>query len=76
MATETVEGAADGQVDLSGAQPGDVVEVGQVPAAAGVGDGDGAPLGQFRDEVLVDAALEALVVGSVDEKLGAVWLKL
>lgn len=75
-AAEAVQGAADGQVDLPRAQPGDVVEIGQVPAAAGVGDGDTAPLGQLCDEVLVDAALEALVVGCVDEELGAVGLKL
>jgi hypothetical protein len=41
-----------------------------VPAAARIGHGDAAPLGQPRDQRLVDAALQAFVVGGVDEEFG------
>lgn len=53
----------------------DELEVAEVTGAAGIGDGAvevGGPGGEGDDEVLVDAALEALDVGGVDEELGAV----
>lgn len=71
---KTIECTADGEVDLALAQTLDHLQVREVAAAAGVRHGDAAPLGQLGDELLVHAALEALVVGCVDKKLGAVWL--
>lgn len=68
-ATETVQSTADCQIDGAAAQPGDIVQVLKISATTGVGDGDAAPLGQLGDEVLIDAALQALVVGGVDEEL-------
>jgi hypothetical protein len=44
----------------------------QIPPAAGVGHWDAAPLCQLLDQLLVDASLQALVVGRMDEELGAV----
>lgn len=44
-------------------------------AASSVGDGDGAPLAQLCDQLVVDAALQALDVGGVDQELGAVGLE-
>lgn len=68
-ATEAVQSTADCQIDGAAAQPGDVVQVLEVPATAGVGDGDAAPLRQLGDEMLIDPSLQALVVGGVDEEL-------
>lgn len=33
-------------------------------------------MGQLGDEVLVDAALQTLIIGGMDEELGAVGLQL
>lgn len=76
VAPETVQRAADGQVHLAVADPLDRLEIVEVPAPAGVRDGDGGPRGQLRHELLVDALLQAFVVGGVDEELGAVRLQL
>lgn len=73
--TKDVERAADGEIDLAPADAVHELEVGYVLAPAGVGDGDGAPLGQLGDEILVDPGLQALDVGGVDEELGTVVLE-
>jgi hypothetical protein len=44
-------------------------------AASSVGDGDSAPLAQLRDQLVVNATLQALDVGGVDQELGAVGLE-
>lgn len=75
-AAEAVEGTADGQVDLSSAQPGHEVEIVQRPATARVRDWNRAPIGQPSHELLVDSALQTLVVCRVDEELGTVRLEL
>lgn len=75
-ATEAIQSTADGQIHGTATEPGYVVQVLEVPAAASVGHGDGTPLRQLGDELLIDATLEALVIGSVDEELGAVGLQL
>jgi hypothetical protein len=41
-----------------------------VPPAARIGHGDAAPLGQPRDQRLVDTALKAFVVGGVNQEFG------
>ena len=74
-APEAVQGAPDGQVDLATAQLLYPVQILQVPAPTGVGYWDAAPLRQLLDKLLVDAPLQALVVGRVDEKLGAIRLQ-
>lgn len=76
VAAKAVEGAANGQVDPAAADLLDEVQVLEVAAAAGVGDGYAAPLGQPPDELLVNALLQALVVRGVDQELGAVGLEL
>lgn len=53
----------------------DQFEITHIPAAAGVRHGDRAPLSQPPDEIGVDAPLQALVVGRVDQELGAVRLE-
>ena len=72
---EAVQGAPDGQVDLAAAELLHEVEIGQRPAPTRVRHRDAAPLGQLLDELLVDATLQTLVVGGVDEELGAVGLE-
>lgn len=72
---ETVEGTADGKVDLALTQLLDHLQVLEVAAAARVCHGDAAPLGQLRDELLVHSTLQAFVVGCVNQKLGAVRLE-
>ena len=47
----------------------------ELSAASSVGDGDGAPLAQLCDQLVVDAALQALDIGGVDQELGAVGLE-
>lgn len=68
-ATEAVQSAAYGQIDGAAAQLGDVTQVLEVPATAGVGHRDAAPLGQFGDEMLIDPTLQTLIVGRMDEEL-------
>lgn len=74
--TKAVQSTADCQINGSAAQPGYIVQVLEVPATARVGHGDAAPLGQLGDELLINPTLQALVIGSVDEELGAVGLQL
>ena len=74
-ASEAVQGAANGQIHLATAQLLHFFQVLQAPPPAGVGDWDAAPLCQLLDQLLVDTPLQALVVGRVDEELGAVRLQ-
>lgn len=73
--TKTVQCTADGEIHLALTQLLDHPQVFKIPAAAGVCHGYTAPLGQLRDELLIHAALQALVVGRVYQELGAVWLE-
>lgn len=68
-AAEAVQGTPNGKVHLSTTEPLDGLEVLQVPTATRVRHGDGAPFGEPLHELLVDALLQSLVVGSVDEEL-------
>ena len=74
-AAETIQRAANGQVHLATAELLYLLQIFQVPSSAGVGYWDAAPLCQLLDQLLVDAPLQALVVGRVDEELGAVWFQ-
>ena len=69
FAAKTVQRAANSQINLALAQLLDQLQVVEVSPAAGVGDRDAAPLGQALHQLLVDALLEPLVVGGVDEEL-------
>ena len=69
---KTIQRAADSQVHLAAAELLDLLQVFQIPSSAGVGHWDAAPLRQLCNQLLVDAPLQALVVGCVDEELGAV----
>lgn len=71
---EAVECTADGQIHFAAAQLLHPFQILQVPAPAGIRDWDAAPLRQLLDQPLVDAPLQPLVVGRVDEELGAVGL--
>ena len=73
--TENVKRASDRQVDLSSTQLLHQIQIPDVPAPTGVRDGDRPPLCQSGDELLVDALLQALVVGGVDQELAAVGLE-
>ncbi|KFY27240.1 hypothetical protein V493_03623 [Pseudogymnoascus sp. VKM F-4281 (FW-2241)] len=53
----------------------DELKIGDTTPTAGVGDGNRAPLAKSTDEVSVDAALEAFVVGGMDEEFGGVWFE-
>lgn len=75
LPAEYVQGAPDGQVDPGAAQALHELQVLERAAASSVGDGDGAPLAQLCDQLVVDAALQALDVGGVDQELGAVGLE-
>ena len=74
-AAEYVEGAPNGQVDLGATQGLHKFQVLDGAAAPSVGDGDGAPLAQLCDQLVVDATLQALDIGGVDQELGAIGLE-
>lgn len=73
---EAVQRAPDGEINLPSAQLLDHVQVGEIPPAASIGDGYATPLRQTRDKLLVDATLQALIIGGVYQELGAVGLEL
>lgn len=54
----------------------DFLKVFEVAPATSISYRYTAPLGQLGDELLVNTSLEALVVGRVDQELGAVRLEL
>lgn len=72
---EAVQGAAYREINPARAQPRHQLQVVQPPPSARVRDGNRAPIRQPRHQLLVDAPLQALVVGCVDEELGAVGLQ-
>lgn len=72
---ENIQCTTNGKVDASVAQFLHQLQVFNRSAAAGVGDGDAAPLSQLRDELVVDAPLQTFDVGGVDEELGTVGLE-
>lgn len=70
-----VKRAANGKVDLASTQSLDFLQIVDVSASASISDGYRAPISETRDELLVDARLQALIVRGVDEKFRAVRLK-
>lgn len=72
---KNIQRAPNRQVHLPATQPLHPVQILEAPPAAGVRDGDGAPLSQLLDEGLVDALLEAFVVGGVDEEFRTIRLE-
>ena len=71
LPAKDVERAADGEIDRAVAQSVDKLEVGETATAAGVRDGKRAPRRESANKVVIDALLQALVVGGVNEELGA-----
>ena len=67
-----IQSTPNRQVDLALAQLLHKLQILNRAAPAGIRDRDAAPLGQLGDQLVVDAALQAFDVGSVDQKLGAV----
>jgi len=70
-ASENIEGAADGEIDLAAADLLDGLEVGQRAGAARVRDGKRATPGEETDQPGVDAPAKALDIDGVDEEFGA-----
>lgn len=73
-AAETVQGTANCKVYFSTAQLLDKFKVVKISPATGIRYRYTAPLCKLLDEFLVDALLETLVVGGVNEEFGAVRL--
>lgn len=73
--TKAIQRTSNGQVYLAATQLFHLFQIFQITAPAGVGYWDATPLCQLLNQLLVDAPLQALVVGCVDEELGAVWLQ-
>ena len=70
--TEDVQCTPNCEVDLAAAQLLYELQVFDRPAPARVCDGDAAPLSQLCHELVVDAALQALDVGGVDQEFRTV----
>ena len=73
-APKNIQRTPNRQIDLSVTQLLHQRKVVDVPSSSCVSHRDAAPLGQLADELVVDAALETLDIGCVDEKLSAVRL--
>lgn len=69
---KAIQRASNRKINLSPTQALHELKIGDATPAAGVGDGDGAPLAESADKVGVDSALETFVVGGVDEEFGGV----
>lgn len=74
-ATEDIQSAPNGQVNLSFAASVHFLQVLQMTSATSVGDGYRAPIGQFGYELLVNALLQSLHVCRVNQELRAVWFQ-
>jgi hypothetical protein len=68
---EEIEGGADGEVDAAAADPMDGFEVVEGAGAAGVGHGDGRPIGEMLDEGVIDAGAKPFHIDGMDQELGA-----
>jgi hypothetical protein len=51
-----------------------MVQVLKIPPTSGICDWYATPLSKFLHQFFIDAFLETLIVCSVDQELGAVWL--
>lgn len=75
LTAENVQRASNRQIHLAPAQLLDQLQIRNRPAPARICHRDAAPLGQPRNQLVIDAALQALDVGGVDQELGAIRLK-
>lgn len=75
-ASKDIQRASNREVHLAIAKIMHKLHVLQMPASARVRDWYRAPPAQLPYQVLVDAALQALIVGCMDQELGAERLKL
>lgn len=74
-AAKDIQCTTNRKIQLTAAQFLHQLQILDRPSAAGIRAGYTAPLAQPLHEILVDTALQALVVSSVDQELGAVGLQ-
>lgn len=70
--TKDIQGTPYRQVHPSRTQVSDKIEVLNVSRPSSIGYWFGTPLPELDDELLIDTVLQALVVSSVNQELGAV----
>jgi hypothetical protein len=71
-ATEDIQSTTNSQVDFALATGVHFLQILEMARTPGIGDGDGAPLGQSRHQFLINALLKALHIGSVNQEFGTV----
>lgn len=70
-----VHGTPNGQIDLASTQILDRIQVLQAFATTRIRDRNVAPRSQLPNELVVNTLLKPLVIGGMDEELGAIRLK-
>lgn len=73
--TEDIERTPDSEIDLPVAARLDTVKICKASSASSISHRNRAPLRQSRNQLLVNALLEAFNISSMDQKLRAVWLE-
>jgi hypothetical protein len=71
-ATEDIQSTTNSQVDFALAIIVHLLQILEMARTAGIGNGDGAPLGQPRHQFLINTLLKAFYVGSVNQEFGTV----
>lgn len=74
-ATKDIQRTAYGQIDFPIAKSLDQIQVFEMSSTSGVRDWFRAPFPKLANKFFVDAFLQALLVCSVNEELGAIWFK-
>lgn len=65
-ATEDIQSTANSQVDFALAASVHLLQVLKMTSSTSIGNGDGAPFGQFRHQLLINTLLKAFHIGSVN----------
>lgn len=74
-AAKDIQGTSDSQVDLALAADMNFLQILQASGTTSIGNGNGAPFGQFGYQLLVDTLLQALHIRSMNQKFRTVGLQ-
>lgn len=75
VSSKAVQRTPNREIDLSATKSLYQIQIPQMSPAPSVGNRNRTPLRQLLHQLLIDAALQAFVISSMNEKLGAVWLQ-
>ncbi len=71
-ATEDIQGTSDGEMYSSVSSLVHGFQIGKAPGSTGIGAGNGGSVGEFFDQLQIDAGLFAFYIDCVNKEFGTV----